>query len=160
MELLYDDPYVGNIELANKYVVTFLASCATPEENWAKVERWLEEEIYGTDKVVMSGFHSPFEQRVLQRLFDHKHPAILYLARSLYKRPPQEYTLPLAENRLLILAYYEQCDRISYRHSSHRNSALINMADEVVTIGVTQTSKISTMLNLLRQTSNKAFREL
>ena len=160
MELLYDDPYVGNIKLTNKYTVTFLASCATPEEDWAKVEHWLETEIYGTNKVVMSGFHSPFEQRVLQRLFEQKHPVILVLARSLYKRMPAGYEEALNERRMLIISYFEQHKRNSYRYASARNSYLIRIADEVVTIGVTPASKISTIFDLLRQKQDKPYREL
>ena len=160
MELLYDDPYIGNIELADHYAVAFFASSATPEEEWSKVEHWLETEIYGTDKVITSGFHSPFEKRVLEELFAHNHPAILYLARSLYKRMPPEYEIPLAEDRLLILSYYPKYNRVSYRHSSARNTGLMVMADEVVAIGRTRQSLINTFFELLGKHATKPFRDL
>ena len=160
MQLLHDDPYIGKIELAECYAVAFLASCSTPEKDWTKVERWLEAEIYRTNKVVMSGFHSPFERRVLQCLFEHNHPAILYLARSLYKRMPHEYEEPLANGQLLILSYFEQHKRNSYRYADARNAYLMKIADEVATIGVTPSSKISTMLDLYRQNCDKPYKEL
>ena len=160
MDLLYDDPYVGNIELADNYAVTFLAASDTPEEEWVKVERWLEEEIFGTDKVVLSGFQSPFEKRVLMRLFEHKHPVILYLSRSLYKRLPREYETPLAENRLLIISYFPNCNRCSYHTSSARNTGLMKMGDEVVVVGRTRHSTINTFFELFRIRATKPYRDL
>lgn len=160
VKLLCNDPYIGNIELADRYAVTFLAASATPEEEWAKVEKWLETEIYGTDKVVVSGFHSPFEKRVLESLLARNHPAIIYLARSIYKRMPPEYEVALAENRLLIISYYPKCSRVSYRHSEDRNAGLMTMTDEVVTIGVTHESIISTLFDLLGRSATKPFRKL
>ena len=160
MQLFHDDPYVGNMGLTDRYAVSFLASCATPEEDWTKVEHWLETEIYGTDKVVVSGFHSPFERKVLHQLFEHKHPAILILARSLYKRMPTDYKEALAEGRLLIISYFERLKRNSYRYADARNSYTMMIADEVVTIGVTPMSKISTMLELFSKKRDKPYREL
>ena len=160
MDLLYDDPYIGNIELADNYTVTFLAASDTPEEEWVKVERWLEDEIFGTNKVVVSGFQSPFEKRVLMRLVEHRHPVIIYLARSLYKRLPADYETPLAEGRLLIISYLPNRNRCSYHYSQARNAALMRMAEEVVVVGRTSHSTIDTFFELFRIRATKPYRDL
>jgi len=160
MNLLYDDPYIGNIELADNYAVTFLAASDTPEEKWPKIEHWLEEEIFGTDKVVVSGFQSPFEKRVLMRLFEHQHPVIIYLSRSLYKRLPPEYEKPLTEGKLLIISYLPNRNRCSYRYSSARNTSIMKMGDEVVAVGVTPHSSIYTFFELYSRNATKPFRNL
>ena len=160
MEILFDDSYIGNVKLTDRHTVTFLASLSTPEEDWTKVKRWLETEIFGTDKVVISGFHSPFERRVLQQLIEHNHPAIVVLARSLYKRIPAEYQKAITQKSILITSYFPKHKRNSYRYAEARNAYLMDIANEVVVIGVGATSRISTFFNLFRKSSNKPFIEL
>ena len=63
MLFIDDDSYFGNYELLDKYIVSFLAANDTPEELWPRVERWLESDIYGTDKAVLSHFETPLDRK-------------------------------------------------------------------------------------------------
>ena len=128
------DSYLGNPELLDRYLVAFFASRETPEDVAKRACQWAEM-ICQTDKVVISGFHSPLEKQVLQVLLEHKHPVILALGRSIYKRIPKEYVQPLEEGRMLIVNV-SNAVRQGWWTSQHRNFAIANWADECVWAGV------------------------
>ena len=48
----------GNKELLDRYLVAFFASRTAPPEALDLAKRWAHE-IAQTDKIVISGFHSP-----------------------------------------------------------------------------------------------------
>ena len=81
------EEYLGNEDLLDRYLVAFLASCEYSEEVAQRAIQWAEE-ICQTEKVVISGFHSPLEKEVLYILLEYKHPVIVALGRALYKRVP------------------------------------------------------------------------
>ena len=92
----------GNKDLLDRELVAFFASRNSPSEAFAIARQWAYE-ISKTDKVVISGFHSPLEKEVLRILLEVKHPVVIALGRKLYKRIPQEYIDALNEERMLIL---------------------------------------------------------
>ena len=57
----------GNTELLDKDLVAFFASRTSPPEALDLARQWAHE-IAETDKVVISGFHSPIERAVLNML--------------------------------------------------------------------------------------------
>ena len=97
------DEYLGNTSLLDRYLVAFFASRLSTAEIAERALQWAED-ICQTDKVVISGFHSPLEKEVLRVLLEHKHPVIIALGRSVYKRVPQQFEQPLAEGRMLIVS--------------------------------------------------------
>ena len=113
------DSYLGNEQLLDQTLVAFFASRGTPDDVAQRALRWAEM-ICHTDKVVISGFHSPLEKEVLNVLLEHKHPVILALGRSVYKRVPQQFEQPLAEGRMLIVSI---CNTVSHG-CGHPNTAI------------------------------------
>ena len=57
----------GNKGLLDRYLVAFFASRTSPPEALDLARQWARE-IAKTDKVVISGFHSPIERAVLNIL--------------------------------------------------------------------------------------------
>jgi hypothetical protein len=74
----------GNKDLLDRELVAFFASRkATPHDTQLALQ-WAES-ICQTDKVVISGFHSPLEKEILNYLLECKHPVIFALGRAHYK---------------------------------------------------------------------------
>ena len=137
------ESYLGNTELIDRYLVAFFASRETTEDVVKRAHQWAEE-ICQTDKVVISGFHSPLEKEVLQILLDHKHPVIIALGRALYKKVPPHLQSALDEGRLLFVSY-RGYSRHSTKSSELRNWTVADIADEVYFTPFDKTSLLSTM---------------
>ena len=78
---------LGNTDLLERHLVAFFASRSVTPEAESRCIAWAES-ICNTDSVVISGFHSPLEKKVLNILLEHKHPVVLFLGRAMYKRIP------------------------------------------------------------------------
>ena len=68
----------GNKDLLDRPLVAFLVSRkATPHD--AQLAHQWAESACKTDKVVISGFHSPLEKKILNFLLEHQHPVVIAL---------------------------------------------------------------------------------
>ena len=137
------DSYLGNPELLDRYLVAFFASRETPEDVAKRACQWAEM-ICQTDKVVISGFHSPLEKGVLRVLLEHKHPVIIALGRALYKRVPSNLQTAFDEGQLLFVSF-RGYSRHSWKSSEIRNWKAAGLADEVYFTPFDQTSSLSTL---------------
>lgn len=147
------DSYLGNEQLLDQSLVAFFASRETPDDVAQRALRWAEM-ICQTDKVVISGFHSPLEKEVLNVLLEHKHPVILALGRSVYKRVPQQFEQPLAEGRMLIVSICNSV-RQGWWTSQHRNWTIADWADECVWAGVHRGSALDVPFDIYLSKSKK-----
>ena len=133
----------GNKELLDRHLVGFFASRkATPHD--AQLAWQWAESICQTDKVVISGFHSPVEKEILTYLLDRKHPVIFALGRALYKRVPSNLQTAFDEGRLLFVSF-RSYSRHSWKSSEIRNWKAAGLADEVYFTPFDQTSSLSTL---------------
>ena len=137
------DEYLGNTSLLDRYLVAFFASRSSTAEVAERALRWAED-ICQTDKVVISGFHSPLEKEVLRVLIEHKHPVILFLGRTMYKRVPVEYQEAIDEGRMLIDTVRDY-ERHSWNSAQTRNWYVAGLADEIYFAPFDETSKLSPM---------------
>ena len=155
MLFIDDDNYFGNYALLDKHIVSFLAANDTPEELWPRVERWLESEIYGSEKVILSHFDTPFEKRVLQLLLEHNRPVILFAYHSIEKRTLRKLGVSTTNPNCLILRYRPSHNTWQSKQSDMERMAVVNLSDEFITIGATSDSNILTILELYRQSPEK-----
>lgn len=147
------DSYLGNPELLDRYLVAFFASRETPEDVAKRACQWAEM-ICQTDKVVISGFHSPVEKEVLRILLEHKHPVVLALGRSVYKRVPKEFELPITENRMTIISICNAV-RQGWWTTQNRNWTIADWADECVWAGVHRGSALDVPFDIYLSKSKK-----
>ncbi len=85
-----------------------------------------------TRRCVISGFHSPVEQECLRILLRGSSPVILCPARSLPKRVPPEWRMPLAEGRMLIVSIFPpDQSRITVELAERCNEFAAALADEL-----------------------------
>ena len=137
------DEYLGNTSLLDRYLAAFFASRLSTAEVAERALRWAGD-IYQTDKVVISGFHSPLEKEVLRVLLEHKHPVIVALGRALYKKVPLYLQSALDEGRLLFVSFRGN-SRHSWKSSEIRNWKAAGLADEIYFTPFDQTSSLSTL---------------
>ena len=137
------EEYLGNEDLLDRYLVAFFASRLSTAEITERALQWATN-ICQTDKVVISGFHSPLEKEVLRVLIEHKHPVIIALGRALYKRVPSNLQTAFDEGRLLFVSF-RGYSRHSWKSSEIRNWKAAGLADEVYFTPFDQTSSLSTL---------------
>lgn len=151
MLFIDDDKHFGNHDLFETPIVSFLAANDTPEELWPRVEQWLENEIYGTDKTVLSHFETPFEKRVLQLLLEHNHPLILYTYQSTDKTALRELCVSPSNPNRLVLKYRPADNVLQSAYKDMMRMVVTTLAYEFITIGATADSDILTILDLHRK---------
>ncbi len=133
----------GNKDLLDRPLVAFFASRNAPSGALELAIRWAHE-IAQTDKIVISGFHSPIERAVLDVLLAHSCSVVVTLGRSLYRNIPAHLQAAYDENRLLFVSF-RNYSRHSYCNSQIRNWATANLADELVFAPFDNKSQLSTL---------------
>ena len=134
---------LGNTDLLERHLVAFFASRSVTPEAESRCIAWAES-ICNTDSVVISGFHSPLEKKVLNILLEHKHPVVLFLGRSMYKRIPAEYQEAIDEGRMLIDTVRDY-ERHSWNSAQTRNWYVASIADEICLTPFDKSSMLSPM---------------
>ena len=133
----------GNTELLDRPLVAFFASRkATPHD--AQLARQWAESICQTDKVVISGFHSPLEKGILTFLLERQQPVVIALGRALYKRIPEQLQSLFDEGRVLFVSY-RGYTRHNWNSAQIRNWSVANLAEEVYFTQFDETSSLSTL---------------
>lgn len=134
MELL------GNKELLNQKKTAFLASNTIPTDMVLPCYDWAKR-VSRENNCVMSGFSSHLEKQVLRFLLKGTCPIILILARQMYKQIPTELQPHIDSGRLLIVST-SSAVRQSKATSLARNRYICETADEIIFVGVTESSSL------------------
>ena len=144
----------GNKDLLDRELVAFFASRkATPHDTQLALQ-WAAD-ICQTNKVVISGFHSPLEKEVLNYLLERRHPVIFALGRALYKKVPPYLQTAFDEGNLLFISF-RGYTRHSWNSAQQRNWGAADLADEVYFTHFDNTSSLSTLHFTLDRYSDKA----
>ena len=144
----------GNKDLLDRELVAFFASRkATPHDTQLALQ-WAES-ICQTDKVVISGFHSPLEKKILNYLLERHHPVIFALGRALYKKVPSHLQAAFDEGDLLFVSF-RGYTRHSWNSALQRNWGAAGLANEIYFTQFDNTSSLSTLHFTLDRYSDKA----
>ena len=133
----------GNKELLDRYLVAFFASRTAPPEALDLAKRWAHE-IAQTDKIVISGFHSPIERAVLDILLANGCSVVVALGRSLYRKIPNHLQAAYDSNRVLFVSFRDY-SRPSFPNSQTRNWLTADLASEVVFAPFDNSSQLSSL---------------
>ena len=133
----------GNKELLDRYLVAFFASRTAPPEALDLAKRWAHE-IAQTDKIVISGFHSPIERAVLDILLANGCSVVVALGRSLYSKIPTHLQTAYDSNRVLFVSFRDH-SRPSFSNSQTRNWLTTDLASEIIFAPFDSTSQLSTL---------------
>lgn len=133
----------GNKELLDRFLVAFFASRTAPPEALDLAKRWAHE-IAQTDKIVISGFHSPIERAVLDILLANGCSVVVALGRSLYRKIPTHLQTAYDSNRVLFVSFRDH-SRPSFSNSQTRNWLTADLASEVVFAPFDNSSQLSSL---------------
>ena len=133
----------GNKELLNRHLVAFFASRTSPPEALTLAKKWATE-IAQTDKIVISGFHSPIERAVLDILLTRGCSVVVTLGRSLYRRIPAHLRDAYNDERVLFISFRNN-SRPSFSNSQTRNWLTADLANEEVFAPFDSSNQLSSL---------------
>ena len=133
----------GNKGLLDRYLVAFFASRTAPPEALDLAKRWAQE-VAQTDKIVISGFHSPIERAVLDILLAKGCSVVVALGRSLYRKIPAHLQSAYDENRVLFVSFRDY-SRPSFSNSQTRNWLTADLASEIIFAPFDSASQLTTL---------------
>lgn len=139
----------GNRELLDRELVAFFASRTAPPEALDLARRWVHN-IARSNKVVISGFHSPIERAVLDILLGEGCSVVVTLGRALYRRIPAHLQAAYDQNRVLFVSF-RNYSRPSLSNSQLRNWATADLASEIVFAPFDPRSQLATLHFTLTQ---------
>ena len=143
----------GNQDLLNRPLVAFFASRNASSDARDATSRWVDE-IVQSDKIVISGFHSPIERWALKTLLDRGCSVVVTLGRALYRKVPERFQPAYDEGRILFLSFRDD-SRPSFFNSQLRNWATADLANEVVFVPYDKASQLSTLHHSLTTSGAK-----
>lgn len=135
--------FSGNRELLDRRLVAFFASRTSLPAARTLAMRWADE-VSQTDKVVISGFHSPIERTVLDILLAKRCSVVVALGRALYHKIPSHLQTAYDQNRVLFISFREST-RPSLSSSQLRNWAAADLASEIIFAPFYPTSQLSSL---------------
>ena len=122
--------YWGNMELLERRKTGFLASRSIATTAVIPALEWALGVSKEEQAVVVSGFHSPLERKVLGTLLKGRCGLIIILARGMYRKLPARLEEPMRSGRLLLISYeHPSVTRASELTAHRRNDNVRQLAD-------------------------------
>ena len=144
---------IGNaklLEMPNK--AAFLSSRKIAPDDVLRCYDWAAK-VRDSDTCIMSGFQSPLEKDVLRFLLRGKVSIILVLARSLWKKVPEELREAVDLGRLLIVSPVS-ASRASALTAAARNSWILENCNMVYLGALDPSGKLAKQMS---EFSNRGF---
>jgi predicted Rossmann fold nucleotide-binding protein DprA/Smf involved in DNA uptake len=123
--------YLGNKELLSLHKMAFFCSRTVSGSAVMRCYDWATG-VNINNNVIVSGFQSKIEKDVLHLLLKRRTKVILVLARSIYKKMPEELQKLLDDGSLLIVSTSSTASRIAKSSAGHRNECIAQVCDELV----------------------------
>ena len=143
---------VGNIGLlGSQKKVAFLSSRKIAPDDVLRCYDWAAK-MRDSDACIMSGFQSPLEKDVLRFLLRGKVSIILVLARSLWKKVPDELRDALDSGRLLIVSPVFAA-RASASTAAARNRWILENCDSVYVGALDPVGRLARQISQSRKES-------
>lgn len=127
--------YIGNIELINLPMLAVFSSAKCPTSLILKSHDYAKE-IRDGEMGIISGFHSPAEQEVLEVLLKGTCPIIAVLGRRLKNaRIPVKWKTEIEKGRLLVISPFKEYQKyVTKEISMKRNNLAARIAGRVLVV--------------------------
>jgi hypothetical protein len=141
--------FVGNETLLQKKKVGIFISRAIPLNIIIPAEKFLLS-ISELAYVFISGWHSPFEKRILKKLLAQGKEAIFFTSKGINNQAQYKYLAKaLSNERLLIVSLMEDKTTVTLRNSIVRNEAIAEIADYNLFIFINRDGNLEKLFNKL-----------
>ena len=123
---------VGHQALLDVPMTAFFASRQCPGAAIRAATEWTLQHAK-THLAVISGFHSPLEQSVLQLLLQARSPAVAVLARPVSgARLPPHWKAAIAAGHLAVISAADKSARLTVERAVERNDLVARLAKTIV----------------------------
>ncbi len=123
---------VGVHALLSQPMTVFFASQQCPGSAIRAAMDWALQQA-SAKRAVVSGFHSPLEQSVLNVLLQARCPAVVVLARPVAgARLPPEWAEPLTQGRMAVVSAATNDGRLTDEIAAKRNQWVAKLASQIV----------------------------
>ena len=121
---------LGNEELLEKKKISIFISREIPLNIIIPAEKLLLS-LTELPYVFISGWHSPFEKRILKKLIEKDKEIIFFTSKGIKDLSVYNYLKKhLDKGKLLILSFYLQKNKITFYNSLRRNNLISDIVDE------------------------------
>ena len=123
---------LGNAALLNQPLTAFFSSRQCPGSAIRAAMNWSIEQARAKHPVI-SGFHSPLEQSVLEVLFTAKAPCVIVIARKLEEAQlPAAWLLALEQGTAAVIGMTPTTQRLTAELAARRNDWVAQRAARIV----------------------------
>ncbi len=147
-----DLTYLGNKELLKLHKVGFFCSRTVSGSAVLHCYDWATE-VDIEHIVIVSGFQSKIEKDVLHLLQKRHAKIILVLARSIYRKMPEELQRFLDDGSLLILSTSSTATRTAKSAADHRNEYIAKVCDDLTFGYIQEGSSLQTLFQEYKEKS-------
>ncbi len=141
----------GNKKLLDNFTTAFFCSRNCPDIVMPKLYDWaaVQED---KERCIISGFHSEIERKLLHVWLETDQPAIMVMARSLYKRiPSPELKRGLEDDNLLLVSPFgKNRNRVTAQTARKRNELMVELADELMVAFADPGGSVSKLVSHMR----------
>ena len=135
---------LGNTSLLDRRKIGYFASGTIASLSVLPTLDWATEV---EDVAIVSGFHSKMEREVLDFLLRGKCGIVCVLARSIYKKIPDQFRDAYNAGRVLFIAPFKtSASRTSRNLCQQRNEYVASISDELVFSSLTPDSSLYPLL--------------
>lgn len=123
---------LGNAALLDQPLTAFFSSRQCPGSAIRAAMNWAVEQARGQHPVI-SGFHSPLEQSVLEVLLTAKAPCVIVIARKLEEAQlPPAWLLALEQGTAAVIGMAPTTQRLTAELAARRNDWVAQRATRIV----------------------------
>lgn len=122
---------VGEQALMKASLTAFFASRQCPGSAIRAAMDWALEQARARQAII-SGFHSPLEQSVLQVLLQARSPVVVVLARPVADaKLSTDWKAAILEGRMAVVSACSETKRLTSEHAIQRNELAAQLADAI-----------------------------
>lgn len=140
---------LGNEKLLQKKKIGIFISRAIPLNIIVPVEKLLLS-ISDLPYVFISGWHSPFERRILKKILEKDREAIFFTSKGIKNQSQYKYIeKAIIEGRLLIVSMIEEKEGVTLHNSIVRNEIIGDISDHNLFIFINKDGNLEKLFNKL-----------
>jgi len=141
--------FLGNEMLLQKKKIGIFISRAIPLNIIVPAEKLLLAMSELPD-VFVSGWHSPFERRILKKILAQDGEAIFFTSKGIKNQTQYKYLeKAIAEERLLIVSLLKEKAKVTLHNSIVRNETIANIAEHNLFIFINRDGNLEKLFNNL-----------
>ena len=140
---------LGNEQLLEKKKISIFISRAIPLNIIIPAEKLLLS-LTELPYVFISGWHSPFEKRILKKLIEKDKEIIFFTSKGIKDLSVYNYLKKhLDKGKLLILSFYLQKNKITFYNSLRRNSLISDIVNENIFLYINEDGNLEKLFSKL-----------